>query len=267
MKLSEDFTQSRLQLKFYALFQAVIVLAYAFICTPVSAYLNSDILLAGTILPLLLDAVMLLLNYLFYWMSYAALLFLCLDKGFRACRTVLIVYAAAVFFRYPLNLIGGSLVLGFPTASVFLSQELPEMLFGMGMDLVLIAVALLPLRYLLRHLPQSGINVPDPAELTLPSCLPIGRWLEKGNIVLRTVLFLALIPAGIQLLLRLYYDIFFWGAIRGWLDLLWVILYYLSDLVFIPVGYLVMIVLINRLYLFLWKRKNTASATGGKEPA
>ena len=91
------------------------------------------------------------------------------------------------------------------------------------------------------------------------------KWLEKGNIILRTVLFLALIPAGIQLLLRLYYDIFFWGAIRGWLDLLWVILYYLSDLIFVPVGYLVMIVLINRLYLFLWKRKKNALDTDGKE--
>lgn len=266
MKLSEDFRHSRLQLKFYAVFQAVIVLTYAFICTPVSAYLNSDVLLAGTILPFLLDAVMLVLNYLFYWMSYAALLFLCLDKGFRACRTVLIVYAAAVCLRYPLNLVGGSLVLGFPTASAFSSQELPEMLFGMGMDLVLIAVALLPIRYLLRRLPGIEPGAPEVGGTGLPACLPIGKWLEKGNVVLRSVFFLSLIPAGIQLLLRLYYDIFFWGAIRDWQDLLWVILYYLCDLVFVPVGYLVMIVLINRLYLFLWKRKRDDFAKQENNP-
>ena len=55
-------------------------------------------------------------------------------------------------------------------------------------------------------------------------------------------------PAS-QILYRLIYDIFFYGAPRDWIDLLWILVYYLGDLLTAFVGFLVTLLLLNRAYL------------------
>ena len=64
-----------------------------------------------------------------------------------------------------------------------------------------------------------------------------------------------MIPSALMLISRVIYDVSLGGA-AGLGDLLWMITYYASDIVSIFVGYFVILLLVNRLYL----REETAKS-------
>ena len=67
--------------------------------------------------------------------------------------------------------------------------------------------------------------------------------------------FSALIPAGIKLLSRLYYDIFFWGLPADAAEWLLVATYYVGDIATLFIGYFVLLYLLQAFYTAEAKRK------------
>jgi predicted membrane protein len=63
-----------------------------------------------------------------------------------------------------------------------------------------------------------------------------------------------------------FYD-FHLGAPTGFSDLLWMILYYLSDVVGALIGYLVMVLLLNRFFLQELRAKESDSSLFPKDSA
>ena len=200
-----------------------IALFYAVVCTPLSLLVSSDILLADTVLPLLMDVLMLLCNYLFYWI---------------ACRPILAVYAGAVFFRYFANMTAGFFVIGFPTGNEFLKLHLPYLLIDIVLDLLLITlVAFLVCKFKKKQ-----------KDFTPEKVFPITRLFDWDSAFLRSTLLVAAIPAAVQLISRVIYDISY-GAPTSTVDLLWMIIYYVSDIANVLIGYLVIVLILNRLHL------------------
>ena len=227
----------------YGIWTLVLTVFYAAVCTPINLWLTSDILILQTVIPLLWDVLLNLVNFLFYWISFAYLLFLFVTWGTKGQKPFFILYGGVVVFRYCANLLASFCVVGFPKWGAFWSDFFPYLLIDIGMDLLQMLIAALVVARFLQNR--------DAKKDTLPFQ---GLW-DRSNRLQGTAGWLALIPSALMLISRVIYDISLGGA-AGLGDLLWMITYYASDIVSIFVGYFVILLLVNRFYL----REETAKA-------
>ena len=218
---------------------AGIALFYAAVCTPVYLWSVSDVVIADTAFPAVWDMVQQLVHYCFYWTAFAFLIYLAARYTLRACRGFLFWYAACAAVRYAASLAVSSAMLAGSAGWDSLGSDLLYMLLDILLDCVQMALAVLFVYLLLER--RRGPEV-------WPS-VALPRLFGLKNPVLRAALFSVLLPSGIQLLNRLYYDIFFFGSPQNAADLVSMIFFYLMDIVSIPVGYMVVFLLISRLNL------------------
>lgn len=217
----------------YGIFSAAVVLFYAFVCTPVNLYLISDIAYWDTPFSIFWDYLMDAVNYLYFWGGFAFLLVGCERFSFRGGATLFCVYLAASLIRYPFDLLSNYMMWGFPAPTIFVSDELGELLVNIGLDFLLGGVALLILFFYGKKRVRQGISDAQTAFRPFRLNLPTER----------TALWLALIPATVKILTRIRYDQFYnahYYTVKPSLgDLIEeTFLFYLIDLLMIPVGYL-----------------------------
>lgn len=217
-----------------------IALFYAAVCTPLSRFVLSDVLLSDTALPFLLDALLLFCNYLFYWIAFAFLLYALLRFDLRACTPLLATYTGVVVFRYLANQIADFCVFGFPPINEFFSLYLPYCLLDVFLDLAQMGIAVWVTLTLKR-----GASAP---EKLLSSEMPTERLWDWKRRTLRAAFLIALVPAAFRLVSRVIYDVWY-GAPRGLSDLLWMIAAYLFDVACLWIGYFLIVLLINRFFM------------------
>ena len=217
-----------------------IALFYAAVCTPLSRFVLSDVLLSDTLLPFLLDALLLFCNYLFYWIAFAFLLYALFRFDLKDCVPHLAIYAGAVVFRYLANQIADFCVFGFPTINEFFSLYLPYCLLDVFLDLVQMGIAVWIVMTL-----KNAATFPDKLIVTE---LPVTKLWDMNKRVLRAAILISAVPAAFRLVSRVIYDVWY-GAPQGLADLLWMIAAYLFDLVCVLLGYLVLVLLLNRFFL------------------
>ncbi|MBR3894729.1 MAG: hypothetical protein IKJ35_06230 [Clostridia bacterium] len=222
---------------------------YAAVCTPLSRFVLSDVLLSGTMLPLFLDALLLICNYLFYWIAFAFLVFALIRRDLRSCKPMLAVYAAAVVFRYLANQIADFCVVGFPPINDFFSLYLPYCLLDVLFDFLQMGIVVWVTLAL-----KSGANNPNGI---LESEMPLTKLWDWKKRSLRAVFCAAAVPAAVRLLSRIRYDIWY-GIPRGMSDLLWMIAAYLFDVACLWIGYFFILILFNR----FWGREKEANSEG-----
>lgn len=233
--LMEQIRKRRI-LKGYLIFAFVLTTVYAVVCTPLNLILTSNVLMMKTILPITLDVVMSFMNFAFYWGSFAYLLFYLYQEGLSASKPFLISYVALVFYRYITSMLASFLVLGFPPFDSFLSFTLPYFLFDIFMDLLQLTV----LCFLSHKVSSQGGM--------LKAYMPFQKTFDRQNALCLNILKAALIPAIISILSRLIYDVNY-GFPKDTADLIWMLTYYLADLLCILVGYIVIMLFLNSLYL------------------
>ncbi|MBQ8433079.1 MAG: hypothetical protein IJX28_09375 [Clostridia bacterium] len=231
-----DATRKKKALKSYGILILILTVFYAAVCTPVNLWITSDILIMQTVFPLLWDVLLNFVNILFYWISFAYLLFLFAFWGVKKQFAFFLTYGGIVVFRYCANLLASYCVVGFPEWEVFWSDALPYLLIDIGMDLVQMLIGV--------WIVYSYVN----CRKNTKDGLPIQKLFDATNPILRVVWKLAIIPAALMLLSRVIYDIYLGGA-YGLTDLLWMITYYASDLISVLVGYFVILLFMNRFYL------------------
>jgi len=222
-----------------------ISLFYAAVCTPVFHMLSSDILLQNSMYPLLLDFLMQFLNYLFYWVAFAFLLYTYFRFDVEKFRSFLWIYALVVVLRYLANLIAGFCMIERPMWEDFLTMYLPYLLLDILLDLAQMGALIWILRSVKRRGTMQARR--KGGELLLTN-LPISGMFDFKNPISRSAFFASSIPAFVQLVSQIIFDLFY-GAPTGLSDLLWMIFYYLLHAVYLFVGFLVLILLINHFYL------------------
>lgn len=218
---------------------------YAAVCTPVYLIAVSDVLIQDTAFPMVWDCLMMLVNYGFYWISFSFVAYAALRFRISKCMPLLSLYAGMVVFRYGANIIAGFLVNGFPTVNSFLSDTFPYFLIDIILDWVQMAVVVFILYWIDKNSPHRRA---EQRGALLLSNMPIVGLLNFQNPVMRAALWSGIVPAAVQLLSRVRYDIAV-GAPVNAVDLLWMIVYYLSDILMALVGYFLMVLLLNRLFL------------------
>ena len=231
-------TQTKKLTRRTAILLFAITLFYAAVCTPLYLVMSSDVLWAQTPLPMLLDVIMTLANYCFYWVAFAHVAYTVYRFGFSAARPQLAVYAGASVFQYAANLLAGYLVIGFPLWEDFASDELPYLILNIFLNLLLMAIAV-GLAYLLEKKQGDGKG-------RMTDGLPLVKLFSMQKGIGRAAWVLACVPAAAQLLSRVRYDISY-GAPRSLLDLVWMVVFYCSDVLSVLIGYLVIVLVWNQI--------------------
>ena len=234
-----DKAHTKKQTRSFAVLIALIALVYTAVLTPLQLMITSDVLINGTVLPLIGDLVILLTNYSVYWLSFAYLIYRLYRFDLGQCNNLLAVYAVVALLRYPASQLAVYLMTGFPLLSSFLKDDLVYIIINILLDLLLLALALWAMH---------GLRYRWNGSTPLLESLPTEKLFDLQKPLMRILFCVAAIPAGFQFLSRLIYD-FSNGLPKDLPDLLWMITYYLSDFAFVVVGYLVMQTLLNRLVI------------------
>lgn len=211
---------------------------YAVVCTPLYHITNSDILFRDGVASLLVDYVMDITNFLFYWIIFAFLLYVGITLGKTTLfRPFLFVIGGAVVIRYFASLLAGYFVNGIPTKWSVWSEDLMYLAIDVLLDSVQITIAFL---LIYRRSLMMGANA---------SYFPVTNLKERQNPVVITAALLAAIPSAVHLITRVIYDIWTGYIPRDGGDLMWMILGYASEILGFAAGFCVIILVINHLYM------------------
>lgn len=252
MKLSvyEQCRKKRLTLQ-YAIIGFAIVLLYSAVCQPVFIWAKNDIIIRDSMFPVIWEMLSNIVNYLFYCVSFVYMLYLASRFTLRACKPFFAIYASASAVMYAVSLLSAVIL---KEISALGLGDLLDILMYVGFDALQMAIASFIAWKLLHGKQERAMRAylfalsKDPnAEPVVQQWLPFASLFDLKNELMRTAFFAAMIPAAWRILGRLYYDIFFWGLPVNLTDALWMVFYYLADVALFFLGYLLIVLLLNRI--------------------
>ena len=228
-------------------------LLYSAVCMPIFIWAPSDILLSEGIFLTIWQMVSTVVNCIYYWIAFAYMLYFVSRFTVANCKSFFAIFIASSFALYAVSLLSSGLLVGFED---FTLNDVWDILMYVAFDAIQMAIVTLIAWALLRHLQARSMRVylfeltknPN-ATVTMPQWLPFDRFFDRKNELMRASLFAAIIPAAGRLLSRLYYDIFFFGSPVGVADTIWMIFYYLADIALFFIGYLFIVLWLNRVDL------------------
>ena len=244
--------------KQFLIFAVACVTLVSVIYTPMYLLLSSNVLWRGSVLLFLLtELVEPLIDFSFYWGSFAFLIYAYLRFGKKQIKDFLIIYAVAVMARYFVTMLVGYILMSFPDAKTFWGEEFLSVLFSIGMDaLQMLGVLLLTEFFCRRSWLQGSISSTNSgSEKTIADCFPIEGLFRFQNPLARLCFFSALIPTGLKILSRIYFDIFFWGLPTDAAEWLLLITYYIGDIATLFIGYFVLLYLLQMFHADETKRR------------
>ncbi len=244
--------------KHFSIFAIICVVFLSFIYTPVYLLLSSNVVWRGSVLLFLLtELIEPLIDFAFYWGSFAFLIYIYLRFGKKQIKDYAIIYAVAVVARYLFTMLAGYILMSFPDAKTFWGEEFLSALFSIGMDaLQMLGVLLLTEFCCRRPLMQTKMySKGSDGEEMLADCFPIEGLFNLKKPLSKLCFFSALIPAGLKLLSRLYFDIFFWGLPTDAAEWILMVTYYIGDAASFAIGYLVLLYLLQAFYTAEAKRR------------
>ena len=241
--------------KQFLIFAIACIALVSVIYTPIYLLLSSNVLWRGSIvLFLLTELVEPFIDFSFYWGSFAFLIYIYLRFERKNIRDFAIIYIAAAAIRYLLTMFVGFLVMSFPDAEAFWGEEIPSALFSIGMDALQGAIVLVLAEFCCRRVLMSVKNYANGEEM-ISDCFPMAGFFNFGYPITKLCFFSALIPSGLKLLSRLYYDIFFWGLPTDAAEWILLATYYIADIASFVIGWLVLQYLLQLLYTFETKKR------------
>lgn len=248
--LFDQILSKRLKKRFF-IFAILCVAVISVLYTPVYLLLSSNVMWRNSIVLLLWTEIFgPLMNYTFYWGSFAFLIYAYLRFSQKGIKPFLIIYGVAVVSRYLVTMLSTFAIMAFPGWDALWSRELPGVLFSIVMDgLQMLGVLLLSEFCAHRPLLQKNPHICEHNRADLmPQIFPVTRLLAIRNPLQKLCAFAALIPAGLQFLSRIYYDVFFYGLPTDLAEWLLLVTYYIGDLAALVIGYLVLLYVLQMLF-------------------
>ena len=218
--------------KQFLIFAIACVAFLSAIYTPIYLLLSNNVLWRNSIvLFLLTELVGPLTDFAFYWGSFAFLIYIYLRFGKKEIKDFAIIYVAASMARYLLSMIASFILMSFPGWNSLFEADLPELLFSTAMDCLQMLGVLLLAEYCCRRplMRTKAYAKGMIGEQMMADCLPVQKLFDLKKPISKLCFFASLIPAGIKVLSRLYYDIFFWGLPQDGAEWLLLATYYIGD--------------------------------------
>ena len=244
--------------KLFWMFEMACVAILSVVYTPLYLLLSSNVVWRGSVLLFLMtELIEPLIDFAFYWGSFAFLIYVYLRFGKKKIGKFVLIYIAAVLAKYLLTLLAGYLMMSFPNSTAFWSEEVPSALFSIGMDCLQMLVVLLLTNFCCRRPMLLAKRYPKGAEgeEMLADCFPIEGLFRLKKPLPKLCFFAALVPSGVRVLSRLYYDIFFWGLPTDASEWLLIATYYIGDIATLFIGYFVLLYLMQMFYTEETKKK------------
>ena len=245
--------------KSFLIFSAACIALVSVIYTPIYLLISTNALWRGSVLLFILtEFIEPFIDFSFYWGSFVFLIYMYLRFERKHIKDFAIIYAVAAAVRYLLTMFVGFLVMSFPDGETFWSEEVPSAVFSIGMDLlqaigVLILAEFICLRPMLSF---KAYSKGAEREELIADCFPVENFFNLKTPICRLCFFSALIPSGLKLLSRIYYDIE-WGMPTDAAEWLLMATYYVADMASILIGYLVLLYLLQLLYTEETKKRIT----------
>lgn len=224
-------------------------LFYCLVCTPISILASGDVLIAETLFPTVWDLFQTLISFLIYWIAIAFLIRFSHAFGAKGSLPLFGFYGLAALIRYLGSLLVGSLM----TNEISDKEIFLENLLYSGLDILLDFVQI-TLIFLL----VSFLLLRESTAKSRNNLFEKLNWLHSLNRLNGTVLAAVAVPSSFRLISRIIYDID-WGKAENTADLLWMIFFYLADVITIVCGYFAVVFLIRKLQIAPIKEKDPLS--------
>lgn len=244
--------------KLFLIFAIACVGFISFIYTPVYLLLASNVLWRGSVVLFLwTELVGPIMDFSFYWGSFAFLIYIYLRFGKTHTKRFAIIYTIAVAARYIVTMIVNFILMSFPGWDVLFGEELPSALFTIVMDILQLMGVLLITEFACRRalMNANAYRKGEEGEQMLAVLFPIEGLFELKKPLNKLCFFSALVPAGVKVLSRLYYDIFFWGLPQDAGEWILIATYYIGDIATLFIGYFVLLYILQAFYTGETKRK------------
>ena len=230
---SENMDKKQKAERFGCALMIALAALYAFVCTPVYYVANSNVLLSSFTFgwDFVNDAV----QYLYYWVSFAFLIFFAARYTFRSIRCLLVTFSVCSAGRYFFALIVILIIDKDWESFGYEMKQILEITLG---DLLMMGLAVLLVYLILVKRAQSKDALKS---IQSASVYHIHKPL------MGCMLAVAFIPAVIRIVSRVWYDLFL-GAPQGKADLISMVVYYTGDVLCGIIGYLVIYLIVLKLF-------------------
>ena len=226
--------------------------------TPVYLLLSTNALWDSSIVLLLwTELVGPIMDFAFYWGSFAFLIYIYLRFGKKQIQYFGIVYLATAVARYLLTMFVSFSIMSFPGWGTFWEEELWGAIFSIVMDCLQMTGVLLLAEFCCRRplMRAKAYSKGMIGEQLIADCLPVEDIFNIKKPFTKLCFFAALIPSGLKMLTRLYYDIFFFGLPQDVADWLLLATYYIGDIASLLIGYFVLLFVLQLFYTNEAKRR------------
>ena len=220
---------------------AVTVLLFSlscFILAPLYTYMCADILFAATAMPDIIKLLIDIIDVISYALCFSTIIYSIFKFSLVGSVRIIIIYCVAVFLKYAANL-GITLIFDGKVSA----ETVVYVLAYFALDsIILLAIALITASTFKKYNERRAItkkanNAIGKATLSVEDELFGGnRLFVLSNPLHRSALFTGIILSAIKIVSRILFDIAY-GAPKTLSDALWMIAYYISDILIAIIVY------------------------------
>lgn len=222
-----------------AIWTAILFSAYCFILAPLYTYMSSDIIFAVTVIPEILDFIMGVVDVVAYAICFSIITYSIFKLSFKASGSIMAVFCAAVFLKYSANLIVTLI-----TDKTISYNDIASVLLFFSLDVILMfIIASISNSIIKKYYEKRSIIAKASAQLGTPcenstDTFLFKKTFSKDNPLQLSALIFSAIMSLVKISTRIIYDLFI-GLPDSLPETMWMITYYLSDLLIIVIMYVV----------------------------
>lgn len=244
-----------------AILYAISIVVISAVLNPIYASISTDILTKNTVWPGVIELIKTLFEFLMYTFILAAVIYSNYVTSKGDNRITLIIPMIGIVVKYIINLLFDLISNG--ASSIGSSQILSVCLY-IGIEWMQIIVTYFVSKGLIRSFIDSErqkFNASRSLKINYDKAviLPFESVIDKNNPLMRSSFIASLTVAIPTIAGRLIYDIMVVGAPRSVSDLLWMIVYYVFDIISVFIGYLIIIFAISTFYDIASKKTKNGS--------
>ena len=250
-----DLTKAKKLFSFYMLFLCLLpILLDTTIITPVYVMLKSNVAFSGGALSTLIYYFKDVLSIIAFASSYAIIIFSMLFLERKIARYLVWIYTAIFFAQIPLKLLINILIYGSLGSVWEILNDVIYLTFYFLLNMIQLLIVyfiasadinkFLRRREISRHAEKKKGKQP---ETEASSVLPISKFFDRRNPLQRSALKMSILMIALKLLSRALNDISY-GAPASFGEVLVMIAYYVSDILYGIAAYLIALIVFTFIY-------------------
>lgn len=215
--------------------------------SPLYVITSNDIIYATTVIPELIYLVIEVCNIAVYAICHSAVIYSVYRLSFRRTGIVAMTYCAVTFLKYTGNLF---VTLAFnKTIDV---SDIAYVLLYFAADMLQLVIVILISCALMRSfyrrlsvIEKTGAILGKEKTTKREQIFPFGKFFDRSNPLQKASLYMGILLSVIKILTRIWYDLYY-GAPGSATDFIWMIVYYLSDILTGFIAYLVSLLVLSK---------------------